>query len=127
VAITEGLDTNTNGERNDLPAKAYQYDGEGKTPKEIGDCKTWNCGRGAWRTQANFRVSKSFSLRGSARVEAIGEVFNLFNATNPATFVTTRLLGTGLPNPNFLQPQEFSGDFQNPEQRVGQIGFRFSF
>jgi len=26
-----------------------------------------------------------------------------------------------------MQPNEYSGDFQNPEQRVGQIGFRFSF
>ena len=61
------------------------------------------------------------------RVEAIGEIFNVFNATNPATFRTTRLLGTGAPNPDFLQPAEYSGDFQNPEQRVGQIGFRFLF
>ena len=53
--------------------------------------------------------------------------FNLFNAENPSTFITTRLLGTGAPNPDFLQPTEYSGDFQNPEQRVGQFGFRFSF
>jgi hypothetical protein len=26
-----------------------------------------------------------------------------------------------------MQPTEYSGDFQNPEQRVGQIGFRFTF
>jgi hypothetical protein len=29
--------------------------------------------------------------------------------------------------PQFLRPTEFAGDFQNPEQRVGQIGFRFTF
>jgi hypothetical protein len=127
VSITEGLDTNGNGERNDIPAKAYQFDGVGKAPKEIGDCKTWNCGRGAWRTQMNLRVSRSFRLYGNARIEAIGEVFNLFNAKNPSTFVTTRLLGDGTPNTNFMQPTEFSGDFQNPEQRVGQIGFRIAF
>ncbi len=127
VSITEGLDTNANGERNDLPAKAYAFDGVGKAPKEIGDCETWNCGRGAARTQLNLRVSKSFRLFANARVEAIGEIFNLLNAKNPATFTTTRLDGTGAPNPNFLQPQEYSGDFQNPEQRVGQIGFRFTF
>jgi hypothetical protein len=127
VAITEGLDTNQNGERNDLPAKAYQFDGVGKAPKEIGNCETWNCGRGAGRTQMNLRVSKSFPLMGNARIEAIGEIFNVFNAKNPATFVTTRLLGDGTPNTNFLQPTEYSGDFQNPEQRVGQVGFRFVF
>jgi hypothetical protein len=132
VTITEGLDTNLNGERNDLPAKAYAFDGVGNAPKEIGDCKTWNCGRGAWRTQLNLRVSRSFSLMGNARIEAIGEVFNLMNASNPAGFNpgganNTRLLGTGAPNPTFLQPTAFAGDFQQPEQRVGQVGFRFSF
>jgi hypothetical protein len=127
VAITEGIDRNQNSERNDIPDKAYQFDGVGNPPKEIGDCETWNCGRGAWRTQLNLRVSYTFALYGNARLEAIGEVFNLLNAMNPAAFVTSRLLGTGAPNSNFMQPTEYSGDFQNPEQRVGQIGFRFSF
>jgi hypothetical protein len=75
----------------------------------------------------NMRVSRSFKLFGNARVEAIGEVFNLFNAINPSGFLTRRLLGTGVPNPDFMQPTEFAGDFQNPEQRVGQFGLRFSF
>jgi len=130
VSIIEGLDTNRNGERNDLPTKAYQFAGVGKAPKEIGDCETWNCGRGAWRTQFNLRVAKAFSFgvgRHTARIEAIGEVFNLFNASNPSGFVTGRLLGTGAANPNFLQPTSYSGDFQQPEQRVGQIGLRISF
>lgn len=131
VSITEGIDLNRNSERNDIPAKAYAFDGlngDGSAKvKEIGDCKTWNCGRGAWRTQLNLRVSRSFRLLGTARIEAIGEFFNLLNAKNPAGFVTTRLLGTGAPNPNFLKPLNFAGDFQQPEQRVGQVGFRFSF
>ncbi|MBA2304012.1 MAG: TonB-dependent receptor [Acidobacteria bacterium] len=130
VSIIEGLDTNRNGERNDLPAMAYAFDGVGNAPKEIGNCETWNCGRGASRTQMNLRLSRSFRLYGNARVEAIGEVFNLLNAKNPAGFTggrASRLLVGGGPNPDFLQPSEYSGDFQNPEQRVGQIGFRFTF
>jgi carboxypeptidase family protein/TonB-dependent receptor-like protein len=131
VAITEGLDTNQNSERNDIPVKAYAFDGlnaDGSAKvKEIGDCKTWDCGRGAWRTQLNLRVSRSFPLFGATRIEAIGEIFNLMNARNPAGFITTRLLGTGEVNPDFLKPTNFAGDFQQPEQRVGQIGFRFSF
>jgi hypothetical protein len=132
VSIIEGTDLNSNSERNDIPAKAYAYDGlnsDGTVKiKEIGDCKTWNCGRGAWRTQLNLRVSKSFRLPGTAQIEAIGEVFNLFNAKNPSDFLTQRVIpATGQPDPNFLLPQSFSGDFQQPEQRVGQIGFRFSF
>lgn len=75
----------------------------------------------------NLRLSKSFRLVGSSKIEAIGEIFNVFNAKNPSGFRTRRLLGGGVPNPDFLQPSEYSGDFQNPEQRVGQIGFRFTF
>jgi hypothetical protein len=131
VSTTEGLDLNANGENNDLPLKAYAFDGvnsDGTVKvKEIGNCETYNCGRGAKRTQMNLRVSRGFHLVGSARVEAIAEIFNLFNAKNPAGFITTRSLGTGGANINFLRPQNYAGDFQQPEQRVGQIGFRFSF
>jgi outer membrane receptor protein involved in Fe transport len=127
VSITEGIDTNGNGEINDIPERAYQYDGIGNAPKDIGPCETYNCGRGAWRSQMNLRVSYGFRVWGSSRVEAIGELFNVFNAKNPSAFTATRLLGTGLANPDFMQPTNFSGDFQQPEQRVGQIGFRFSF
>jgi hypothetical protein len=121
VSITTGVDTNGNGENNDIPANAYQFAGVDQAPKEIGPCETWNCGRGAKRTQFNLRASKSFHLSGSARLEAIGEIFNLFNAKNPSTFVTNAS------SSRFMQPNEYSGDFQNPEQLVGQIGFRFSF
>jgi hypothetical protein len=131
VSTTEGLDLNANGENNDLPLKAFAFDGvndDGTVKvKELGTCETYNCGRGAKRTQLNLRVSRGFRLVGNARVEAIAEIFNLFNAKNPAGFLTTRLLGTGLVNPDFLRPQSYAGDFQQPEQRVGQIGFRFSF
>jgi hypothetical protein len=125
IATTTGVDTNRNGENNDLTERAYAFDGfndDGTAKvKDIGACETWNCSRSAWRSQMNLRVSYGFPIFGNARVEAIGEVFNLFNAKNPATFTSNQSSST------FMQPQEFSGDFQNPEQRVGQIGFRFSF
>jgi hypothetical protein len=28
---------------------------------------------------------------------------------------------------SFMQPTAYAGDFQQPEQRVGQIGFRLTF
>jgi hypothetical protein len=121
VSITTGTDVNLNGENNDLPERAFQFAGVGKAPKDIGPCETWNCGRGAWRTQMNLRVSRGFKLGGRMNLEAIGEVFNLLNAKNPSTFVSNAS------SSRFMQPNEYSGDFQNPEQRVGQIGFRFSF
>ena len=66
------------------------------------------------------------------RVEAFGDVFNLFNALNPSYSASTtnrRVTNptTGAADPTLLQPNSFSGDVQRPEQRVGQIGFRFSF
>ena len=127
VSIYEGIDTNRNGELNDIPANAYAFAGVGDAPRETGTCATWNCGRGAMRTQFNLRVSWGFGIYGRSRMEVIGEVFNLFNAKNPTGFVTRRILGNGTPNPDFLQPTEYAGDFQNGEQRLGQIGFRFSF
>ncbi len=127
VAIIDGVDLNRDSVRNDIPQRAYQFTDIGQAPKDIGPCETWNCGRGAWQSRINLRVSRSFRLYRNSRIEAIGEIFNLFNAKNPSGFITGEHLGTGAPNPDFMQPTEFAGDFQNPEQRVGQIGFRFSF
>jgi hypothetical protein len=99
--------------------------------EEDGACETVNCGRFISQSQMNVRLSKSFRLRGSMRVEAIADLFNVFNALNPGIGNTSnrRLFvpTTGAADPNLLQPTTFSGDAQRPEQRVGQIGFRFSF
>jgi hypothetical protein len=134
VNIIQGTDLNNDGQRNDIPSKAYAFDSindDGTfTFKEIGDCETINCGRGASFSQLNLRVSKSFRLRNNLRVEAIGEVFNLLNAKNPEGFRNpTQQINpaTGQPDPAFMQPTAFAGDFQQPEQRVGQIGFRIVF
>ena len=99
-------------------------------PTDIGACETWQCGRGYRFSQLNVRVARAFRLRGRARIEAIGEVFNLANSDNPDGFVTRRYTGdlaSPAPNPTFMQPTTFAGDFHQPEQRVGQIGVRFSF
>jgi len=134
VSITEGVDLNQNGVNNDIPKTAYAYDGldasNNAIVKEIGACTTINCGRGASLSTLNLRVSKVFKISGSMRIEAIGEVFNLFNILNPNAFTTARTTGTitnQTLNSGFLKPTAFSGDFQQPEQRLGQIGFRFTF
>jgi hypothetical protein len=132
VNVTQGVDLNQNGVNNDISTEAFAFDGldanNNPIVKSLGACTTINCGRGASQSTFSLRVSKGFRIYNNARIEAIGEVFNLFNAKNPSTFTTRRFLGsTSSPNPDFMRPQEYSGDFQNPEQRVGQIGFRFSF
>jgi outer membrane receptor protein involved in Fe transport len=139
VNLTQGVDVNLNGVNNDISDTAYAFDGFDDNGfvkvKEIGPCETINCGRGASQHTFSLRVSKGFPIYKRMRIEAIGEVFNLFNAKNPSGFIGRRFIGSvddPQPNlsdgvPQFLRPTEFAGDFQNPEQRVGQIGFRFTF
>ena len=128
----EGLDLNGDRNVNDVTARAYRSTGLDDrgvaTFEEGGPCETVNCSRRAPFSQLNLRVSRSFPLWGAARIEAIGEVFNLFNARNPfIPLQTQRLSATGAPLPSFMQPTAFAGDVQQPEQRVGQIGFRLTF
>jgi len=127
VNTIEGIDRNNDFNNNELPARAFAFDGIGRLPKEIGACSTVDCGRGAAFTQLNLRVSKRFALVHGSRVELIGEIFNLFNTDNPSGFNRQRLLGVSAPNPEFMQPVTLAGDFQQPEQRVGQLGVRWSF
>jgi len=128
----EGIDLNTDGNNNDRTARAYRYTGlnaDGTaTFKDVGACATVNCSWRAPYSQMNLRVSKSFGMAGASRIEAIAEVFNLFNAKNPSIPLTTRRLSaTGAPLASFMQPTAYAGDVGQPEQRVGQIGFRITF
>ena len=134
--IWQGTDLNADGTTNDIAATAYAFtglDANNKTTyQQIGACTNVNCGRGATLSQMNLRVSKVFKLPSNMHFEVIGEVFNLFNAINPSFGVgaasSSRLLtGTGTPNSSFMVPTAYAGDTGQPEQRVGQIGFRFTF
>jgi hypothetical protein len=133
VNLIDGRDLNLDGDALDIPAKAYgvdtfNADSGAITFKELGACETVNCGRGMSQSQANVRVSKLFNLPGRARVEAIGELFNVFNTINPSGFRARVIVPTsGAADAALLQPTTFSGDFRRPEQRVGQVGLRFSF
>lgn len=136
IVLFDGRDLNLDGDAVDIPGTAFAADSFDPetgafTIKTIGSCATVNCGRGWAQSQMNLRVSKSFRLSGRTSVEAIAEVFNLFNAVNPSNPTTVNrtvvVPTTGAQNPQLLKPTTFSGDFQRPEQRVGQIGFRFSF
>jgi carboxypeptidase family protein len=137
--IWYGYDANQDGVSNDIFPTAYQYtgidDAGNASFKEIGACETINCGRGASLSQMNLRVSKGIRIARSLNIEVFGEVFNLFNSINPAfntgaasaTRLFTGTLADHTANPVFLKPNAFAGDAGQPEQRVGQLGFRFSF
>lgn len=118
-----GVDTNGDSAINDRTPVAFRYtglSGMGATFEEAGACATVNCSRRASFSQVNLRVSKAFRL-GSTRIEAIGEIFNLFDATNPFLATTQNTLQ------GFMQPTAFAGDVGQPEQRVGQVGVRVGF
>ena len=128
----EGIDLNADGNNNDKTARAYRFTGlndDGSAAyEEIGDCDTVNCSRRAPFSQLNLRVSRAFPAWGPMRIEAIAEMFNVFNAKNPFIPLTTqRLSPAGAPLTSFMQPNAYAGDVQQPEQRVGQIGFRVTF
>jgi hypothetical protein len=126
VHTFESVDVNGDGVFNDRTTLRYRYTGLGAdnraTFEEGGACETVNCSRRAGFSQMNLRVSRTFSLGGSVRIEAIGEVFNLFNAVNPSLALAQRRGST-----SFMQPVAYAGDVGQPEQRVGQVGFRLTF
>jgi hypothetical protein len=146
LSLIDGRDLNGDGMVTDLPPTAYaagDYDadtGIGEV-REIGPCRTVNCGRTWPQSQLNLRVSRVFGLPGRVRVEAIAEIFNVFNALNPSQITSAGLNAAnnnrrvtipagataGQRDPTLLQPVAFSGDFQRSEQRSGQIGFRVTF
>ena len=128
----EGIDVNGDGVTNEVTPVIYRYTGlndAGVASFETdGACETVNCSRRAPFSQLNLRVSRGFRVAGNLRVEAIAEVFNLFNARNPALAINQRRLqANGTINPAFMQPTAFAGDVGQPEQRVGQLGFRVTF
>lgn len=131
VDTMEGVDLNHDGNNNDNTPTAYRYTGLTAngvaTYAETGPCTTVNCSRRAGFSQLNMRVSRSFRLAGTSRIEAIAEVFNLFNARNPFIPLSTIRTKAGVPLPTFMQPTAYAGDVGQPEQRVGQIGFRVTF
>ncbi len=137
--ISTGYDVNGDGVNNDIYPTAFAFDGvdDAGVPswKELGACTTVNCGRGASLAQFNLRVSKVFDLGRGLRLEAIVEGFNLFNSINPffnngvppAGAFFTGSAANHTANPVFMRPDAYAGDTGQPEQRVGQIGFRFTF
>ena len=81
-----------------------------------------NEGRGHSFTQFDFRVSKDFPISGSFGIEVLAEVFNLFNATNPAGY-----RGDLADPSSFGTPSKYAGDPLQGEQRLLQIGARVHF
>jgi hypothetical protein len=81
-----------------------------------------NSGRTGSFEQFDLRLSKQITIYKSVAIEGIAEVFNLFNAKNPAEYngVITAM--------TFGQPGVFAGgDPAQGENRLVQLGVRLSF
>ncbi|HET9795560.1 MAG TPA: TonB-dependent receptor, partial [Thermoanaerobaculia bacterium] len=83
--------------------------------------------RGHSFEQTDIAISKDFTFTGSLGVEIIAQVFNIFNATNPAYYNGRQFLADGTPNPDFGKPQAFAGDTHQGEQRLLQLAARVHF
>jgi hypothetical protein len=104
--ITAGKDLNGDGVNNDLPA----------------DVPYINYGFGAAFFQSDVRVAKFFNLPEKwGRIETDFELYNIFNNTNPAAFQGNRLAS------NYGQATAYAGDTKQLEQRLIQLGARYTF
>ena len=103
--IHAGVDLNGDGFRIDLPPGVANV----------------NSGRGSAFSQLDLRAAKLFRFSDATSIEALIEVFNLFNATNPAGYNGNRSSTT------FGQPSTFAGNPLQGEQRLAQVGLRFHF
>ena len=74
-----------------------------------------NDARGASFSQVDFRLSKEFRFASRYGIEAIAEVFNLFNSKNPAGFNSQGVATL------------HAGDPLQGDQRVTQLGARVRF
>ncbi|WP_433966556.1 TonB-dependent receptor plug domain-containing protein [Tunturiibacter gelidiferens] len=104
--ITAGADLNGDGVNNDLPVGVA----------------TINSGVGANFFQLDLRASKFFTMpREFGRIEAVFELYNLFNNINPSGYQGNEL------GSDFGQPTAFAGDPVQGDARLAQLGVRYSF
>jgi hypothetical protein len=75
--------------------------------------------------KVDVRLTKDIRLPGAAKVQVIGEVYNLFNHHNYGSYNTTLSATAPATTALFGQPQQNTGNAFVP--REGQLAFRVSF
>ena len=123
IAITQGLDLNADGTNNEIPDHAFAYNPADRRSRSTSVPAQHGTADAAIASRRPTFAPRERSSSGSsrARVDVIGEIFNLFNVENPTAFVTRRFNGSiaaPVPNATFMQPTAFAGDFRQPEQRI---------
>ena len=90
-------------------------DGDGYLSDLAPGAEHVNDARGSNFSQVDVRISKRFSMDEDLGIELVGEIYNLFDAGNPARFD-----GSG-------NPHAYAGDPLEGEQRLVQLGARVTF
>jgi hypothetical protein len=75
--------------------------------------------------KVDVRLTKEILLVGSAKVQLIGEVFNLFNRANYGSYNTALSATNAAQTALFGRPAQNTGNAYVPRQ--GQLGFRLAF
>jgi hypothetical protein len=75
--------------------------------------------------KVDLRLTKEIRLVGTARLQLIGEVFNLFNRANYGSYNTTLSATNSAQTALFGTPAQNTGNAYVPRQ--GQLGFRLAF
>ena len=113
VNLVDGRDLNLDGDAIDIPTTAYavdSFDAEAAAPAGDGQgssapARPSTAAAACPRRRRTCASRRSFHLGGRANVEAIGEIFNLFNNINPSGFRARVIIPTtGAPDPTLLQP-----------------------
>ena len=132
VQTIQGVDANLNGENNDLPGTRLQVHGVGEAAgghRRLRDLELQP--RRVAHADEPARLAR-LRLFGSARIEAIGEIFNLFNAKNPAlhdrqqpdraprSCSRTRLRATSS-SPSSASARSASASRSSPDRRLTRV------
>jgi hypothetical protein len=75
--------------------------------------------------KVDLRLTKEVLLVGTAKVQLIGEVFNLFNRANYGSYNTSLSATNAAQTALFGRPAQNTGNAYVPRQ--GQLGFRLAF
>ncbi len=138
VNLVDGRDLNLDGDAIDIPAKAYQVDKFDSDPTTLAD-QTYVRGNrrlrnGELRPRLQARRRPTFVLEG-VQPEGPRAGGSPRRDVQPLQLdqpeqISAHASSSRRPasaDPALLEPTTFSGDFRRPEQRVGQLGLRFSF
>jgi len=118
--------SNTGGPTNSIVVPEAMLDRwEGPAVITSGMVLPRNALEGLGLHKVDLRITKDIRLAGTAKVQLIGEVFNLFNRANYGSYNTTLSATNAAQTALFGRPAQNTGNAYVPRQ--AQLGFRLAF